>query len=79
MNEAEALGEVRYHLTGLRQLAQAEALGVILQHEKIDYKRMAAPQGVAIIIRAEDRDRARAAIQQWYEALHPIHREVWSK
>lgn len=71
-------GSIQYAFNGRFALAQAEALRTILTHEKIPFT-VGVGSGYTVI--EVDRVygiRVREVVQQWYEALHVVHKEVWS-
>lgn len=78
MSTVQRNGRTLYDFSGRFSVAQEEALRAILTHEKIPYTTGAGPHGTVIEVEPQYTERVREVVQQWYEAMHAIHREVWS-
>lgn len=76
--QPDGLYNFMYAFTGRYCLAQAEALRAILTHEKIPFQTGQGANGAqCVFIKQEDTVKVKERIQQWYEAVHAVHREVW--
>jgi hypothetical protein len=71
--------KVLYAFSGRFQIARQEAMCAILTHEKIPYTTGVGTQCCVVEVAPEHSARVREVIQQWYEAMHAVHQEVWSK
>jgi hypothetical protein len=57
-------------------IASSEALVVICRHEKIFYRTGAGPHGPVLCVFEEDEEKLKKAIEEWYDAMIYIRREV---
>lgn len=71
-------GQVLYAFNGRYQNAQQEAMRAILTHEKIPFTTGVGPQCLVVMVAPEYAIRVREVVQQWYEAVHVVHRIVWA-
>jgi hypothetical protein len=71
-------GQVLYAFSGRYQNAQQEAMRAILTHEKIPFTTGVGPQCLVVMVAPEYGIRVREVVQQWYEAVHAVHRAAWS-
>jgi hypothetical protein len=70
-------GTIMYAFTGRKMIAEREAFLAILTHERIPYTTGVGPSVLCVFVEDKYGIRVREVVQQWYEALHVVHRVVW--
>lgn len=71
-------GSVAYEFGGEKQLANAEAFKAILKHEGVPYTTGVGPRISLVYVGVAHAHSVQRLVQQWYEAMHVVHKEVWS-